>query len=105
MNNKALILDIKFKCTVEFNSLISKVILFGSRANKSAGKYSDYDILIVITDQIDWKKKDSILDIVSDIALENDIVVDAHIISEPELKTIKGKQPYILRALESKMVA
>ena len=69
----------------------------------SAGIYSDYDILIIIRNNIDWREKDRILDVISDFNLKWDILIDAHIISEPDLNTIKGKQPYIQKALESRV--
>lgn len=79
---------------------IDKIILFGSRANGKAKRYSDYDILIIIKGSYDWHIKNKIYNLCYEMDLKYDLVTDIKIISVDELNTIKGKQPYIINALE-----
>ncbi len=101
MQNEILLREIKSDLEKNFSRQIQKVILFGSRINETAREYSDYDVLIITHKTIDWEVKDRILDVISDINVRNDIMIDVHIISEPELETIKGKQPFIENAIET----
>lgn len=101
MRNKTLLKKIKAELSCQFDNLISRVILFGSRMDKTARKSSDYDVLIVLNEQISWQDKDKILDVITEMNLKYELIIDAHIISVPELHTIKGRQPYILKALET----
>jgi len=41
----------------EMNIEIDKIILFGSRARGDYREESDYDILIVTKEKLDWKKE------------------------------------------------
>jgi predicted nucleotidyltransferase len=87
-----------------FPDYIDKVILFGSRAQGKAHRYSDYDILIVLRKAYDWKFKNEIYDKTWEIDYKYDILTDIKLISSEELNTIKGKQPFILDALETGIV-
>ena len=100
---KSRIENIRQKLIQEFGNEIKDVILFGSRAVGNAKNYSDYDILIVLNkENYDWKYKYRILDILYDIELENDIIIDPHIVSEHELNnTLRGVQPIFINALQS----
>ena len=51
-----------------------------------------------------WKLKNKIHDKIYDIDLKYDIFTDLKLISKNELKTFKGKQPFILEALENGIV-
>ncbi len=100
MNNLELLTEIKQKLQQEFPGIIDKVILFGSQVKGKATEDSDHDILIVINTDYDWKLKNQIIDFLYDFDLKYDILTDVKVISEEELKTIKGKQPFILEAFE-----
>lgn len=93
--------EIKTELIKVFGDLIVKVVLFGSRTDDTYREYSDYDILVVLAQPVDWRIKDRMLDIMADINIRNDILIDAHIISEQELGTIKGRQPFIERAMST----
>lgn len=80
---------------------MKQVILFGSRVAGGYRSYSDYDFLIILSEDVDWRGRDEILNSVADINLEEDIIIDAHFITENELLSIKGKQPYIQNALDT----
>lgn len=86
-------------------SFISEVILFGSQATGQAFEFSDYDILIIVTSSISWRQRREIVDEVYVSDLKYNILTDVKIISEPELKSLKGKQPFIQRALQEGIAA
>ncbi len=79
---------------------IEKVILFGSQAANTSSEYSDYDILIILRTGYDWHTKNEIFSLCYEIDLKYDILIDAKIISLAELRTLRGKQPFVLKALE-----
>ena len=98
-HNKAL-KELKTILNVNFPDQIDRVILFGSRVAGRAAKYSDYDILIITKDDFDWRFKNKIFDVTWEIDYKYDLLTDIKLISTNELKTIKGKLPYIQQALE-----
>jgi len=99
MNNKTLIKEIQDLLKNKFNGNISRVILYGSRSRGDYKEYSDYDILVIVKEDFDWKFEREINDSLIDIDLKYDILLDVRLISENEMKTIKGKQPFIFNAL------
>ncbi len=88
----------------KFN-FVSEVILFGSQATGKAFEFSDYDILVIVSHPISWRQRREIADEIYSIDLKYNILTDVKIISEPELKTLKGKQPFIQHALQEGIVA
>ena len=54
---------------------------------------------------ISWWQQREIADEIYSIDLKYNILTDVKIISEPELKTLRGKQPFIQRALQEGIVA
>ena len=101
MDNKILLEKMKSMLEKTYDDLIVKIILFGSRVDGTAKEYSDYDILVVVNKIIDWKTRDSIRSILYDLNIEYDILLSIQVISEPELDTILGKQPFIRNAIET----
>ena len=99
MNYNLLLNDLKQKLEYEFNDLIEKVILFGSQINGKASEFSDYDILVVLKKDYDWKIEEKIIDLSYEVALKYDIIIDMKVISVNELNNLRGKQPYIINAL------
>ena len=85
----------------DFSSLVVKIVLFGSRVDGSARDYSDYDVLVVVNKTIDWRTRDAIRSVLYDLNFEYDILVSVQVISEPELATIRGRQPFIQNAMET----
>jgi predicted nucleotidyltransferase len=69
MNNMALLEKMKSLLEMNYNDLIVKIILFGSRVDGTAKEYSDYDVLVVVNRIIDWKTRDSIRSILYDLIL------------------------------------
>ncbi|MCX8124192.1 MAG: nucleotidyltransferase domain-containing protein [Spirochaetes bacterium] len=101
MNNKELLEKINRMIKQNFDDLIEKAILFGSRVDGTATEYSDYDILIVTKKKIDWKVEEQIRSILYTLNIDYDIILSVQFISIADLHTIKGKQPFILQAFET----
>jgi len=101
MKHEELLIEIKAELNKTFGGSIRKVILFGSRIENTYRDYSDYDILILLEKSVDWRTRDRILDVLTDVNIKHDILIDAHIIAEPELNTIRGKQPFIENAMKT----
>ena len=95
----------KIKETIESDIKISvdKVILFGSRLSNYYNDYSDYDILIILDNNFDFRIENQIYDSLYNIMLEYDLILDIKIISKKELSIDRGKQPFILNALKSEV--
>lgn len=87
-----------------FPGYIEKVILFGSQVKGRKKIYSDYDVLIIVKKAYDWKFKNKVYDKTWEIDFKYNILTDIKLISNKELKSIKGKQPFILDALENGIV-
>lgn len=104
MDKKKILKELKALLIENFSDYIDKVILFGSQALNTAKEYSDYDILVILKKDYDWQLEDSILSLCYEIDLKYDILTDVKLISRNELSTIKGKQPFILNALEHGLV-
>ena len=94
---------IRTKLLNEFGDEIKDVVLFGSRAKGDSTINSDYDILIILNKKdYNWKYKYRINEVIYDIELENDIIIDSHILSEYEVNnTLRGSQPIFTNALEN----
>jgi len=92
--DKIILNEIKLSLTKELGKEIHDIILFGSHAYNKENAYSDFDILIILTNNYDSKKKRKINDLCYDISLKYNILIDAKIISLYELNnTIKGIHP------------
>ena len=57
---------------------------FGSRAKQVQQKYSDYDVAVLLDEDITWRRKDEIRNLIYDIMLEADIIIDIHVYSANE---------------------
>lgn len=106
MKNQQIILnDLKEHIRSEYNNALKDIILFGSQATGKSNKTSDYDILIVLKDKYDARDENRIYDLCYDIDLKYNIVIDAHIISQPELSTLRAKQTMFYTALHTGIYA
>ena len=88
-----------------YTDSVKDVILFGSQAYCDSTKNSDYDILIILSKDYTARDENQIYDLCFDINLKYNIIIDAHLISERELGTIKGKQPIFTKAIKSGIYA
>ena len=55
MNNKVVLNDLSILLRNRFGDNLKDVVLFGSQANGTAHKDSDYDFLIILKEKADWK--------------------------------------------------
>jgi predicted nucleotidyltransferase len=101
MAQRKILAELKALLMEKYVRDIEKIILFGSRSEGNAKTYSDYDILIILKHDYDWRFKREIQDVCWEIDYKFDILTDVKIISVNELGTLRGKQPYILNALEN----
>jgi predicted nucleotidyltransferase len=79
---------------------VDRILLFGSRVNGTAQIDSDYDILIILSKTASWQERDEIRNLMGDVSIDNNILINSHFISLPELNGLRGKQPYIQQAME-----
>jgi predicted nucleotidyltransferase len=84
---------------------VKDIILFGSQAYGNPNENSDYDVLIVLEKDYNARDENQISDLCYDINLKYNIIIDAHLISERQLNTIKGKQPIFTKAIKSGIYA
>ncbi|VEN74432.1 conserved hypothetical protein [Candidatus Desulfarcum epimagneticum] len=85
---------------------IKDVILFGSQAAGTANENSDYDVLIVLNCRYDWKFRDKVVDLLYDLELEYEILINAFMISDHELRrSPRGAQPVFVNALREGLYA
>ena len=63
-----------------YGEKIQRAALFGSKVRGDFTKYSDVDILLIINDD-NWKFRQPISVMVSDIALKYDVLLDVRVIS------------------------
>ena len=93
-DKKEILQEIKELLVAHFGRDIKDVILFGSRATGKAHKNSDYDVLIVLNRNYDWRYKREVVSVLYEIELEYDIFIDIKVISVNELNnSIKGLHP------------
>ena len=93
-SNIKILKKLKTSLINRFGENIKDVILFGSQVSGKAHENSDYDVLVILNNDYDWRYKNKILEVVYDIELEHDIFVDIKIISVNELNhSIKGQHP------------
>lgn len=101
MDNMILLNRMKELLDEKFPHLIDRVILFGSRVDGTARDYSDYDILVIANEPVDWKVKDEIRSVLYDLNIEYDILISVQVVSDSDLSSIIGKQPFIQHAIET----
>lgn len=104
MYNKEAMNELKKLLFKQFPNLIDKIILYGSRAEDKESEYSDYDILLILKQDYDWKLKQKIRDSIFDLILDYDIITDTKLISNLEFETIKGRLPFVEEALTKGIV-
>lgn len=92
--------EIKRRVSSESPVQIEKIIFFGSRLRDINNDEADYDILILFTEPVHWEDRNRVRSIISDISIDHNIIIDSHFISQDELETPRGRQPYITEALE-----
>jgi predicted nucleotidyltransferase len=100
-DNELLLEDIKHYLDSNLPGEIQNIILFGSRVSGEPGKYSDYDVLVILKHDFEWNLKRKIFDLAFDIGLKMDILIDVKVLSANDLNTLKGKQSFVIEAMEN----
>jgi predicted nucleotidyltransferase len=80
---------------------IRDIIFFGSQLGNNSTDDSDYDILILTRHTPDWKSERKISDLLFSIELKYNVLIDAHILGENELKQPRGRQPVFINAMKN----
>lgn len=101
VNKKSVLKDLNHLLKSKFPDDLKDIVLFGSQVSGKADKDSDYDILVILKQKADWKTEREISDICYEIELKYNIITDTHIIGEPELSTLRGKQPIFVNAISN----
>jgi predicted nucleotidyltransferase len=104
MQNLQAMQELKDLLLKTFPQEIEQVIVFGSQVTGQATEDSDYDVLVIVNHDYDWRFKHQIYDVTWEIDFKHDILTDVKIISLPELQTLRGKQPFIQNALHTGIV-
>lgn len=105
LNKLQILKELKNHLQHYYKNTVKDVILFGSQAKGNIKTDSDFDVLIVLEDDYSRKDENTILDLCYDIDLKYNIIIDAHIISQSEIDTIRGKQPIYFNALHNGVYA
>jgi predicted nucleotidyltransferase len=100
MDNRLILSEFKSLLEKEFPGMVSKVILYGSRVTGQARDGSDYDFLVILKNDMDWKARKRINDAAYEIDLKRDILIDVKVMTEADMNSIRGRQPFVLDAVE-----
>jgi predicted nucleotidyltransferase len=62
------------------------ITFFGSRSRGDFSSDSDFDIVVLFSKELDWRKENDVLDMIYEKELEYDILIDAKVYHDEELK-------------------
>jgi predicted nucleotidyltransferase len=100
MTNTELLTTLKAALDSAFPSIVEKIILFGSHVDGTATDDSDWDILLVLAQEYDWRLKKNLRSTCYEVALNLNLVLDTKVIALHELDTARGSVMYIQDALQ-----
>ncbi len=96
---KKIINELKNRLSDHLGDDLKELILFGSQLSDKSNQDSDFDIMIIIKRNRDWKIEREISDICYDIDLKFGIITDTHIFSEDEMHSPRVNQPVFFNAI------
>ncbi len=105
INKHQIIADLKNHLYNNYGPSVKQVILFGSQTKGNQKGYSDYDVLIVLDKDYSWQDENRILDLCYDVDLKYNILIDVHLLSDRDISSLRGRQPYIMDALKNGIYA
>ena len=98
--------EAKSRLVEAFGDKIKDVVLFGSRAWGKPTRWSDYDMVVVVRGDYDWRFRHAVSDVMTDIDLDYNVYIQALVVSEDELKnTSQGYEPVVVKALSQGIYA
>ncbi len=92
--------DLKRDLQNNLHGNIKELVLFGSQLKDETTFESDYDVLIIVKGEKDWKLEREISDVCYGIDLRYNIITDAHVLAESELESPRGQQPVFVNAIK-----
>ena len=96
----------KQRLTAKFGDKIKDVVLFGSRAWGKPTRWSDWDFVVVVRGEYDWRFRWAISDVMTGIDLDYDVFIQTLVVSDDELKyTSHGYEPVFVKALSQGIYA
>lgn len=72
----------------------SGLYLFGSRARGDYNNESDYDVALIFNNNIDWKFKDVIFDLINDYVLKYNIFIDTQFFNKTDFENTNSPLKY-----------
>ena len=93
--DKILITRLKKFLTEKYSYIISDIIIYGSRIAKGRTD-SDFDLIIITSKEIEWKKKREIKNEIYEIGIDNDVVFDPKVFSSYELNHKYKYHPFFM---------
>jgi len=106
MNSIVIITELKRVLVSHFGDNIVDVILFGSQVSGKSTEDSDYDILILIANDYDWRYQNLLFDKSFDVGLKYQVLFDLHLLSINEKNNlIRGKEPIFVNAIQKGIYA
>ncbi|MFH1195673.1 MAG: nucleotidyltransferase domain-containing protein [bacterium] len=99
MEVKKLIEELKENLNEQIPRRIRKIVLYGSYARNTQNGDSDIDILLIVKDEVEPELRDLIYGICYDLNSKYDVWIDVSLLSENDLETVRGKQPFVQNAM------
>ncbi|TAL69226.1 MAG: hypothetical protein EPN82_07970 [Bacteroidetes bacterium] len=94
-----LVTKIKQILNSQFKNSVEDIYCYGSRISKN-NKDSDFDLVLVTTKNLDWKKEYQYSKIIIELGIDNNIVFDPQFISKADFKKYSF-HPYIQEVINT----
>ena len=98
-NEKAAISEYINRLMGHLDNCLVEVYLFGSKARGDFTPDSDLDLLVIL-EVDDWETKDQARFVAADIALEYDVLINTHILSQMRWEEMAHQQTTLWRAVQ-----
>ena len=82
---EAVVRELNVKLRKKYNDF-SGITFFGSRNRDDFSSDSDFDILVQFSKKPGWQKENDVLDIIYEAELKYDIIIDAKVYHDEEIK-------------------
>lgn len=88
-------LKVKELLKEKFGDLIYQIYCYGSRVTEQR-QDTDFDLIIVTSEKVDWRKEDEISDVLYYYGLKHDILFDDRCFSKDEFENKYKYMPFIV---------